>query len=157
MAELAEASSGAARRRRDRMLRSWQRHVRQSIKLVLAERLHHSHDAKCTGPTASVEATKLPQGARPGPLVSASGPQVLDLQAGHVVSQVDVNVVAVPKVDSDGLLSGIEELQKAISMGLLDTAFILGCNQRTLLRVTMRCCSRNVVLSFVPVIPYGGR
>ena len=35
-------------------------------------------------------------------------------------------MVAVPKVDSDGLLLGNEELQKAISMGLLDTALILG-------------------------------
>ena len=36
------------------------------------------------------------------------------------------NVFAVPKIDSGGLFSGTEELQKAISMGLLDTALLLG-------------------------------
>ena len=36
------------------------------------------------------------------------------------------NVVPVPKIDSGGLFSGTEELQKAISMGLLDTALLLG-------------------------------
>ena len=35
-------------------------------------------------------------------------------------------MVAVPKIDSGGLLPGTEELQKAISMGLLDTALLLG-------------------------------
>ena len=35
-------------------------------------------------------------------------------------------MVAVPKIDSGGLFSGTEELQKAISMGLLDTALLLG-------------------------------
>ena len=34
--------------------------------------------------------------------------------------------VAVPTIDNGGLLSGTEELRKAISMGLLDTALFLG-------------------------------
>ena len=60
--------------------------------------------------------TKLPQGARPEPLVSASGPHVLGLWTGFVVSQMVENAVAVPEIHADGLLSGTKELQKAISM-----------------------------------------
>ena len=66
-----------------------------------------------------VEVTKLPPGARPEALVSASEPCL-------VVSQMVENVVAVPKIDSGGLLCGTEELQKATSLDLLDTALFLG-------------------------------
>ena len=72
-----------------------------------------------------VEGSKLPHSARPEALVCASEPHVLGLRACLDVSQM-VNAVAVPKIDSGGLLSGTRELLKAVSMGLLDTACILG-------------------------------
>ena len=34
--------SGAARRRRERRLRSWLKHERQTVRMVLAETFHHS-------------------------------------------------------------------------------------------------------------------
>ena len=38
----AERASGAARRRRERRLRSWLKHERQTVRMVLAETFHHS-------------------------------------------------------------------------------------------------------------------
>ena len=37
-----ERASGAARRRRERRLRSWLKHERQTVRMVLAETFHHS-------------------------------------------------------------------------------------------------------------------
>ena len=37
-----ERVSGAARRRRERRLRSWLKHERQTVRMVLAETFHHS-------------------------------------------------------------------------------------------------------------------
>ena len=37
-----ERVSGAARRRRERWLRSWLKHERQTVRMVLAETFHHS-------------------------------------------------------------------------------------------------------------------
>ena len=44
-AERAHGSSGSAKRRRQRRLRSWLRHERQTVALELAAALHHSLDA----------------------------------------------------------------------------------------------------------------
>ena len=38
----AERASGAAKRRRERQLRSWLKHERQTVRMVLAETFHHS-------------------------------------------------------------------------------------------------------------------
>ena len=73
-----------------------------------------------------VGGSQLPHSARPEALVCASEPHVLGLRACLVVSQMVEDMVAIPKIDFCGLLSGTEELQKAISMGLLDTAWLLG-------------------------------
>ena len=37
-----ECDCGAARRRRERRLRSWLKHERQTVRMVLAETFHHS-------------------------------------------------------------------------------------------------------------------
>ena len=113
-----------------RRMRSALRHERLSIAKHLAQALHHS-----SGPRQPVnvvesgdvvEGSKLPHGAQPEALAGASEPHVSGLRACLVMSQTVENVVAVPKIDSGGLLSGTEELHKAISMGLLDTALFLG-------------------------------
>ena len=44
MADL-ERDSGAARRRRERRLRSWLKHEQQTVRTVLAETFHHSSAA----------------------------------------------------------------------------------------------------------------
>ena len=46
---------GAARRRRDRRLRSWWRHEQQSIKAAVTTALHHSRDV---GPRCASVATQ---------------------------------------------------------------------------------------------------
>ena len=128
-------------------MRAALRHQLLNIAMHLAQALHHSSGPrqreKVFESGDEVEVMKLSQGARPEALVSAPESPVL----GLVVSQKVENVVAVPKADSGGLLSGTEEVQKAISMGLLDTALLLGGNLSSLSIMTMRCCSCNVVIS----------
>ena len=84
-----DGASGAARRRRERRLRAWLRHERQSVAAAVAEALHHS-----AGPREKVverrgrqegevhethnalrsQTTPLP-GKRPAPLSEVTGPQ----------------------------------------------------------------------------------
>ena len=90
MPDVDHAGSGAARRRRERRLRAWLRHERQSVAAAVAEALHHS-----AGPREKVverrgrqegevhethnalrsQTTPLP-GKRPTPLSEVTGPQV---------------------------------------------------------------------------------
>ena len=116
------ASRSSARRRRERRMRAALRHERPSVAMHLAQALHPS----------------------------SSEPHVLGLRPCFVVSQVVENVVAVPKFHSGGLLSGTEELQKVISLVLLDFALLLGvgtCGHLSMMMM-MRCCSRNNSLVF---------
>ena len=108
------ASRSSARRRRERPMRPALRHEHLSIAMHFAQALHHNsgprqHEKLVEG-GEEVEVTKLPQGVRPEALVSASEPHVLVLRAGLVVSQMAENVVAVPKIDSGGLLLGGKEI-----------------------------------------------
>ena len=107
-------------------MRAALRHERLCIAMRLAQALHHSsgprQHEKVVESGDEVEVMTLSQGARPEALVSAPESPVL----GLVVSQMVENVVAVPKIDSGGLLPGTEELQKAITMGLPETALLLG-------------------------------
>ena len=93
---------GAAKRRRERRLRSWLRHERQTVAMELAAALHHSRDgggpcrtlpalrglkAASSGEEAGVESSRttplrglktLPPGMRPEQLPEAPGPQRCD-------------------------------------------------------------------------------
>ena len=89
MPDVDHAGTGAARRRRERRLRAWLRHERQSVAAAVAEALHHS-----AGPREKVverrgrqegevhethnalrsQTTPLP-GKRPAPLSEVTGPQ----------------------------------------------------------------------------------
>ena len=90
-----EGGSGAARRRRERRLRAWHRHVRTTVAMELATALHHSaqrprpvveepreqagHETYC-GLRALMP---LPPGTRPAPLSEVAGPQRSDRTARH--------------------------------------------------------------------------
>ena len=66
MAELSGQPSGAARRRRERRLRSMLRHEQQTVRMALAAALHHS-----AGPKGKVE---MQQNAAPrGPKTQGGG------------------------------------------------------------------------------------
>ena len=54
-----ECDSGAAKRRRERRLRSWLKHERQTVRMALAEALHHS-----SGTSPSKRDTRVVEGAR---------------------------------------------------------------------------------------------
>ena len=54
-----ERDSGAAKRRRERRLRSWLKHERQTVRMALAEALHHS-----SGTTPSKRDTRVVEGAK---------------------------------------------------------------------------------------------
>ena len=58
-----ERDSGAAKRRRERRLRSWLKHERQTVRMALAEALHHS-----SGTTPSKRDTRVVEGAKYGAL-----------------------------------------------------------------------------------------
>ena len=93
-----ELAGGAAQRRRERRLRSWLRHERQTVAMVLAEACHHSSGS--FPPTlkerrmASQDAydalqgqnTARTVGTRPAPLAEAAGPQVRAATVGYVAA-----------------------------------------------------------------------
>ena len=54
-----ERDSGAAKRRRERRLRSWLKHERQTVRMALAEALHHS-----SGTSPSKRDTRVVEGAK---------------------------------------------------------------------------------------------
>ena len=79
-----EHAAGAAKRRRDRRLRAWHRHVRTTVAMELATALHHGaqrvevpreeeEHAYYVGPRAQ---KAPPPGMRPAPLAEVAGPQV---------------------------------------------------------------------------------
>ena len=88
-------SAGAAKRRRDRGLRAWHRHVRTTVAKGLAPALHHSaqrvevprerevHE-KHDGPRA--QKRPLP-GTRPAPPAEVSEPQVRAATVGYVAAR----------------------------------------------------------------------
>ena len=88
-----DGATGAAARRRQRRLRAWLRHERQSVAAALAEALHHS-----AGPREKVverrETHNVPRsqttplrGKRPAPLSEVAGPQVA-VTSGYVAASV---------------------------------------------------------------------
>ena len=87
------AGSGAAKRRRERQLRAWHRHVRTTVAMELATALHHSAQ-RVEAPREGVEgekdvglrAQKAPlQGTRPGVLLDPE-PQVRAATVGYVAA-----------------------------------------------------------------------
>ena len=91
--------AGAAKRRRERRLRSWLQHERMTVAMVLSEALHHSaqkvevatHDAlrglkadrtregEVREPHDALRGQKRPPpGTRPAPLVEVAAPEVLE-------------------------------------------------------------------------------
>ena len=86
---------GAARRRRERQLRSFLRHEELSVKMALARALHHS--AQPSGPVVEEPREEaghetyyglrapmpLPLGTRPAPLSEVAGPQRSDRTVRH--------------------------------------------------------------------------
>ena len=90
-------------------MRAALRHERLSIAmhLVQANPGPRQREKVESGDEAGV--TKLSHGARSEALVSASEPHVLGLRPCLVVSQMVENVVAVPNIDSGGLLSGTRQ------------------------------------------------
>ena len=101
---MADGEGTSAMRRRQRRLRSWLRHERQTVAMELAAALHHSRDVG-PGTHAGLRAQKaassreeagvethnalrglktLPPGMRPEQLPEAKGPQVRPHSARHL-------------------------------------------------------------------------
>ena len=87
---------GAARRRRQRRLRSWLKHERQSVAMALAEYTHHASRGQ-TRARAREEAGSetyyaprgpktLPPGTRPAPPSEVAGPQGAAVTGGYVAA-----------------------------------------------------------------------
>ena len=105
---------GAARRRRQRQLRAFHRHVQMAVKLELATALHHS--AQPAGPVVEEPAEEVefeehaglraqntpPPGSRPGVLKDPGPPWVEAVTVGYVAAGAPSLVVA-PVAAHDGL------------------------------------------------------
>ena len=105
---------GAARRRRERRLRSWLKHERQSVAMGLSEYKHHSsrgqrkdrageegHRVKCEAPRR--QTPPPPQGSRPPCLGEPRGPQArvqkhTKEQLAVVVAMVQILDIPVPQM-----------------------------------------------------------
>ena len=86
-ADRAHGSSGSAKRRRQRRLRSWLRHERQTVALELAAALHHSRDARSEVSHEALRGQKTASpGTRPEPLDEVSEPQVGAVTVGYVAA-----------------------------------------------------------------------
>ena len=110
-AERAHGSSGSSKRRRERRLRAWLRHERQSIALHLAEALHHSAGSSKTKVVERREGEGVegerydalrrqmppPPGTRPAammePMSQGFWPEA-SRQPGHVVPSLSLLVLA---------------------------------------------------------------
>ena len=78
----------SAMRRRQRRLRSWLRHVRQTVTMELAAALHHSRDARSEVAHEALRGHKTASsGSRPEPLQEVSEPQVGAVTVGYVAVQ----------------------------------------------------------------------
>ena len=93
-AERVHGSSGSAKRRRERRLRSMLRHERQSIAMALAERLHHSANVTDLKHKEEVEQHDAPRGqytpppgVRPG-ILPEPWPQRCDRSRRHFAGEV---------------------------------------------------------------------
>ena len=85
----AERATGAAFRRRQRRLRSWLRHERQSVAMELAAALHHSRDARSEVVHVALRGQKTASsGTRPEPPVEVSEPRVVAVTVGYVAAPV---------------------------------------------------------------------
>ena len=77
-AERALGSSASAKRRRQRRLRSWLRHERQSEAMELAAALHHSRDARSEVAHEALRGQKTASsGSRLAPFEEVAEPQGL--------------------------------------------------------------------------------
>ena len=112
------AGRGAAKRRRDRRLRAWHRHVKMTVAVEVATALHHS--AQPAGPVVGGPreeaghkthfglraATPLPPGTRPAPLSDVAGPQRSDRTVRRSAGEPPHAVVPSLAVDGGGVIDG---------------------------------------------------
>ena len=78
----AERATGAALRRRQRRLRSWLRHERQSVAMELAAALHHSRDARSDVVHEALRGQKTASSGKRPAALRESGPQLVVEHAG---------------------------------------------------------------------------
>ena len=92
--------TGAAKRRRERRLRSMLRHKRQTVAMELAAALHHSRDV---GPGTHVglraQKTASSGGRRPGVLKEPEPPYVVDRVLRRTVDQIVDALPGLPALD----------------------------------------------------------
>ena len=81
-AERDHGSSGSAKRRRQRRLRSWLRHERQSVAMELAAALHHSRDARSEVVHEAPRGQKTASSGKRPAALRESGPQLVAVHAG---------------------------------------------------------------------------
>ena len=96
----AERASGAAKRRRERRLRSWWRHERQTVAMELAAALHHSRDGgRETYYGLRAPKTASSGGRRPGVLKEPEPPNVVDRVLRRTVDHIVDAVPGLPALD----------------------------------------------------------
>ena len=86
---MADGAGTSAMRRRQRRLRSWLRHERQTVAMELAAAVHHSRDARSEVAHEALRGQKTANsGTRPEPLEEVSEPQVGAATVGYVAAPV---------------------------------------------------------------------
>ena len=132
-----DGASGAAKRRRERRLRSWWRHEAQSVQAAVVSALHHSRDVgpakneALRGQTTEVEEAglvthsrlrappPLPPGMRPALLSAVSGPQ--ERVQRHTVEQFGELAPTVQTLDAPVPQSGdqlVETLKNDVEQAI---------------------------------------
>ena len=92
---MAGGAGTSASRRRQRRLRSWLRHERQTIAMELAAALYHSRDARSNVVHEALQGQKTASsGTRREPLEEVSEPQVTAVTVGYVAAPGPLLVVA---------------------------------------------------------------
>ena len=85
-ATLAVGEGTSPSRRRQRRLRSWLRHERQTVAMELAAALHHSRDARSNVVHSALRGQKASSGTRPAPHEEVSEPQGGAVTDGYVAA-----------------------------------------------------------------------
>ena len=97
------ARAGAARRRRERRLRSMLRHERQTVAMELAVALHHSRDARSEVAHEVLRGQKTASsGTRPETPEEVSGPQEAAVTVGYVAAARAPSLATPSLADSAG-------------------------------------------------------
>ena len=83
---MADGAGTSASRRRQRRLRSWLRHERQTVAMELAAALHHSRDARSNVVHEALRGQKTASSGSPREPLEVSEPQVGAVTVGYATT-----------------------------------------------------------------------